>query len=96
MALTGTIFIRGIREITVKGATKAGQFIQQCAGAEPVATKQANQRDDARCQTRHDQHRFRQLIREILLVGMASQQQEMIVDIVKMVIEYEPSNKCCI
>ena len=33
-------------------------------------------------------------IRKILLVGMASQQQEMIVDIVKMVIEYEPSNKC--
>ena len=45
-----------------------GQLVQQCAGAEPVAIKQANQRDDARCQTRHDQHRFRQLIREILLV----------------------------
>ena len=45
-----------------------GQLIQQCAGAEPVAIKQANQRDDARRQTRHDQYRFRQLIREVLLV----------------------------
>ena len=45
-----------------------GQLVQQCAGAEPVAIKQANQRDDARRQAGDNQHALRQLIREVLLV----------------------------